>query len=215
MIKILRSIGQNSYHNNTFVNFCQMKGKLVLIVGPSGVGKGTVIKAIRDKHPEFVYPVSCTTRVPRPGEKEGVVYHYITRADFEAGIQEGRFLEYALVHSDNYYGTMKQPIISALKAEKTVVREIDIQGFQEIRKQLSKENLVSIFLYVRDWETLKRRIVKRNPENEHAMEMRRKSFEREMALRHLCDYQVESHEGEIPECIEEVERIILEVKSQK
>lgn len=167
-----------------------------------------MIDALKRDFPDFFYPVSSTTREKRPGEVEGGVYNFISREEFEAGISEGKFLEYAVVHSDNYYGTQKEPIMKALEAARHVVREIDIQGFESIKKEIPPENLVSIFLYVNSWEVLRSRILRRHQESDEELEQRRESFEREMERRNLCDYQVESREGEIQECVDEVEAII-------
>lgn len=185
-----------------------MNGTLILIVGPSGVGKGTVIGYLKKDYPDFFYPVSCTTRDKRPGEIPGEVYNYISKAEFAEGIKAGKFLEYAIVHGENYYGTLKEPIVDALIAGKTVVREIDIQGFQSVQKYIPRQNLLSIFLSVPSWELLKNRIMKRHVETESELAHRRTSYEREMALKHLCDFAVESYEGDVERCVREVEEII-------
>ncbi len=88
----------------------------------SGSGKGTVIAHLRKVFPDAVFPLSCTTRSPRPGEKDGEVYHFINKEEFQRRIKAGDILEWAIVHHDNYYGTLKQPILDALKAGKIVIR---------------------------------------------------------------------------------------------
>ena len=99
------------------------KGLLVIISGPSGAGKGTVIQHLKEDYPEFIYPISHTTREIRPGEKDGEVYHFISKAKFESGIRKGEFLEFARVHKNNYYGTLKKTIVDALKMGKVIIRE--------------------------------------------------------------------------------------------
>jgi len=185
-------------------------GKLFLIVGPSGVGKGTVIANLKGIRPEFDYPISATTRKPRPGEKEGVVYHFVKRDEFEQMIDKGELLEYAVVHNKEYYGTLKNPILKALEAGHTVVREVDMQGCESIKKVLSGENLVSIFLTVPDKQDLIDRILKRGKLPEEEIQRRMKSAEKEFAKGgRVCDYQVPSLNGKIKECVDEVESIIL------
>ena len=107
-----------------------MKGKLFLIVGPSGSGKSSVFMTLKDAHPEYTYPLSATTRRKRKGEKDGDIYHFYTKKAFEKSIEKGDFLEYAVVHQDNYYGLLKKPVMESLKKGETVIREVDIQGFE-------------------------------------------------------------------------------------
>lgn len=188
-------------------------GKLILIVGPSGSGKGTVIAELKKRHPEFVFPVSATTRVIRPGEKNDEVYHFISREEFEQATVRGDFLEYAEVHQNNYYGTLKKPILDALAAEKIIIREVDIQGFESIRrmipKTISSDQLVSIFLVVSDLNELKLRILNRGKLPEEEIERRMESARREIAKSKECDYQIESPHGQIPRIVAEVEKIIF------
>ncbi|MEK7544977.1 MAG: guanylate kinase [Patescibacteria group bacterium] len=184
------------------------KGLLVLIVGPSGSGKGTVVSALKKRHPDYVFPVSATTRDPRPSEVDGQVYRFISKENFEQGIDAGDFLEWAEVHKNNYYGTPKQPILDALDAGKVVVREVDIQGFLSIRQVILREELVSIFLLVKDLNELKSRILRRGKMSDEEMARRMVSAEKEIAEAYKCNYRVESPQGQIPRIVEEVEGII-------
>lgn len=187
-----------------------MLGKLFLIVGPSGSGKGTVIKNLKKQYPGFVYPVSYTTREPRKGEADGEVYHYVSKEEFEKMIKEGDFLEYAVVHSDNYYGTSKKDILSPLENGGVVVREVDIQGFHSIKDLVPKENLVSIFMKVSDLNDLKGRILRRGQISEDELKKRLDSALREINQADHCNYQVENKWGEIDTCVRAVEKIILD-----
>ena len=185
-----------------------LKGKLFLIVGPSGSGKGTVIAELKKVFPEFIYPISYTTRAIREGEKPDDVYHYVAREEFEKMIAEDDFLEYAIVHSNEYYGTPKSDIVEPLKLGKTVVREVDIQGFNSIKEIFPKEHLVSIFMKVTDPEDLKQRILRRGQMSEEELARRMESAKKEMAKADQCNYQVENTWGKIEECEEHVEEII-------
>jgi len=183
---------------------------LFIISGPSGVGKGTVIRLLKAKYPQFVFPISHTTRAMRPGEKDGEVYHFTSPSIFECGIDNGDFLEWAEVHWANYYGTLKKPIIDALNEGKVVIREVDVQGFHSIRKVIPAENLVTIFLKAESPEKLLERIAKRGKLPEEELLRRMESAKREMADAHLFDYQVWSLEGQIPQLVLDVEKIILD-----
>lgn len=186
----------------------ELRGKLYLILGPSGSGKGTVLEALRMRHPEFVFPVSCTTRPKRPNEKEGEVYEFVTSEIFERRKADGEFLEWAVVHHDYSYGTLKAPILSALAAGKIVIREVDVQGLRSIREMIPRENLVSVFLTVPGWDTLHRRILKRAAMPEEELARRHESFLKEMEWAKECDHVIESVEGEIEELIGAVEGVI-------
>ncbi|MBU2524404.1 guanylate kinase [Patescibacteria group bacterium] len=184
-------------------------GKFILILGPSGSGKGTVLSYLKKKHPEFIFPISCTTRSKRPNEADGEVYNFINKEFFEKKKDEGDFLEWALVHNKHYYGTLKKPILDAMQQGKTVIREVDVQGLQSIRKIISENQLISIFLTVKNWETLKERILERSPMSEEELARRKKSFKLEMAWQRECDYVVESVTGKVDEVCRSIENIIL------
>ncbi|MBP7819267.1 guanylate kinase [Candidatus Gracilibacteria bacterium] len=167
-----------------------MKGKLILILGPSGSGKGTLINYVKTEFPNFVFPVSCTTRAMRPGEIAGDVYHFISKAEFQAKIAADEFLEYAIVHGDNYYGTLKSQILEPLAEGKTVFREVDIQGVQSLQKLIPKDKLKTIFIKtskINDWEELKRRITSRAEISNEELEQRYKSYLTEIEFADMAD----------------------------
>ncbi len=184
-------------------------GLLVLIAGPSGVGKGTVIAELKKDYPQFVYPISCTTREMRPGEKEGEVYHFENKENFLRGIESGEFLEYACVHETNYYGTLKKPIIEALKEGKVVVREVDVQGFHSIKEHIPKKNLLTIFIKAKSEQDLIERIIRRSKLSAEEIERRMESARKEMADIDAFDFQVWSLDGQVRQCVNNVEEIIV------
>lgn len=187
----------------------EFKGKLFLIVGPSGSGKGTVIEEVQSRYPGFAYPVSYTTREPREGEEDGEVYHFISKDKFKKMIDGDELLEYAIVHSNNYYGTSKEDILEPLRHGSVVVREVDIQGFHSIKELVPEENLVSIFMRVSDLEDLKQRILRRGAISDEELERRLDSARKELEQAKDCSYQVENKWGEVWECVREVIKIIL------
>lgn len=193
---------------NTMEN--ELKGLLIIISGPSGVGKGTVIRHLKQMYPQFEYPISHTTRDPRPGEKDGEVYHFISKEDFEQGIEDGDFLEYARVHETNYYGTLKKPIMDGLKEGKVIVREVDVQGAQSMKEVVPADNLVTIFIKAKNKEELMQRIAHRGELPEDEVQRRMKSAEREMDLMDEFDYQVWSLQDQIQKCVDDVNAIVVE-----
>lgn len=175
--------------SNTF------SGILILVVGPSGVGKGTTISLLKERHPEWVFPVSATTRSPRPGEKEGETYHFFSAEEFEQKIENNEFIEWAWVHGKQKYGMLKSEIFPPLQEGKIVLREVDIQGFFDARKIVPSDSLVSFFLLPPSKETLIKRIQSRAPISENELKNRLKSMKREMEYASECDYEVQTVDG--------------------
>ncbi|MFH1012648.1 MAG: guanylate kinase [Candidatus Peregrinibacteria bacterium] len=185
-----------------------MKGKLFIIVGPSGSGKSSVLKRLKELRPAFTYPLSATTRPMREGEKDGDIYRFYTKERFEEGIKKGEFLEYATVHQDNYYGTLKKPILDALEKGEILVREVDIQGFDSIRQAIPRKNLVTLFITVPNKDELIDRIVHRAKISDKELEKRIESMHREFARARDCDYLVENPWGQLEKTVEKVAKII-------
>lgn len=144
-------------------------GLLLVISGPSGCGKGTLVKRLLEEVPNTVLSVSATTRAPRPGEVDGVHYHFVEQAEFCRMIDENEFLEHAQF-SGNRYGTPKAPVEMLLAEGKNVILEIEVQGAEQVMD--SGEDLVSIFLMVPSMEELERRLRGRGTENDETVRMR-------------------------------------------
>ena len=184
------------------------QGKLFLILGPSGSGKGSLINGLKQNHPEYEFPISITSRKKRKGEKDNEVYHFVSKKEFEEKIEAGELLEWAIVHKNNYYGTLKRPILESLDKNKTVIREVDIQGFESIRKSISPEQLVSIFIEPDSTENLIERIKKRSKITVEEVKRRLESAKNEMKKSSECDYLIHNSDGKLDEAVEEVEKII-------
>jgi len=187
------------------------QGHIFFISGPSGVGKGTVIDLLREKHPEFAFPPSCTTRDPRPGEVEGETYYYISKAEFETKIESGDFLEYAVVHGGNYYGTLKHELLDTAAAGKIVIREFDVQGFSQARELLDRELYTSIFIRPEDdnLDLLVERIHARSPISDAEVTKRVESMKKELALADIYDHQIISKHKDIDGLYGAVEEVIV------
>lgn len=132
-----------------------------MLSGPSGVGKSTVVKALRTEHPEVWVSVSATTRFPRPGEVDGVHYRFVTREQFQALVAGGDLLEWA-EFAGNWYGTPRQPVLDQLANGRPVLLEIDLQGARQVRRDHPEALLV--FLTPPSWEELVRRLAGRGTE---------------------------------------------------
>jgi len=133
---------------------------LIVISGPSGSGKGTIIKEVMKKIPDLLYSVSYTTRPKREGEIEGKDYFFISKDEFEKLIDEDFFIEWAKVY-DYYYGTGKEFVLNNLNDNRDVILEIEIQGAKKIREIYDKKNVIFIFIAPPDFKELEKRIMNR------------------------------------------------------
>lgn len=136
--------------------------RLVVLAGPTAVGKGTVSQYIRENYPEVLLSVSATTRPPRPGEVHGVHYYFVSDDEFDRMIEAGEFLEWAVVHNAYRYGTPRPPIDRALAQGRSVLLEIDLQGARNVSREMPDALLV--FLLPPSWEELVRRLIGRGTE---------------------------------------------------
>lgn len=153
------------------------KGRLFVLSGPSGAGKGTLREKAFPEMREISFSISCTTRTPRAGEKDGVHYRFITEEAFLALLREGRFLEHALVHG-NYYGTLRDDVEKALSAGKDILLEIDVQGAAQVKRAMP--GAVLLFISPPTLEELERRLAGRGTEEEKALKLRLDNARREM-----------------------------------
>ncbi len=168
------------------------KGLLIVISGPSGVGKGTVRKALFDlEGHNLVYSVSMTTRLPREGEVDGEDYYFVSKEEFERRIENDLFLEYA-EFVGNYYGTPKDKVDEYLDQGKEVVLEIEIDGALQVRKRA--KDAVFIFVAPPSREALFKRLMRRGTENNQEIKKRFEKAEREFPLAHKYDYIVVNDE---------------------
>lgn len=178
-------------------------GALYVISGPSGVGKGTVCKALREVADNLSVSVSATTRQPRAGEIDGVHYHFLTVEDFEARIERGEFLEWAKVY-ENYYGTLKSAVKDILDAGKNAILEIDTNGALQVKKLMPEAILV--FLAPPSEQELLRRLENRQTDTAEEIAKRQKCLEFELAQRKYYDYTVVN--DEVERTVAEIRRII-------
>lgn len=143
--------------------------KLFVVSGPSGVGKGTLVSLVREQRTDLGLTVSATTRQPRPGEVDGVSYHFLTNEDFDRRVEAGEFLEWANVHG-NRYGTLASEVDRNLSAGKSVILEIDVQGALNVRKVFP--DAVLVFIEPPSMEVLEQRLRGRETESEESLRLR-------------------------------------------
>ena len=163
-----------------------MEHLLVVVSGPSGVGKGTIVKTVLKRRKDVVESVSCTTRAPREGEQHGREYYFLTKEEFTRRIQENDFLEYD-EHFGNFYGTPKSFVKEKLK-EKSVILEIDVVGALNAKKAFPKSVLVMIA--PPSLEELKNRLVSRGSESQEEIEKRLSRLKFELSQKDKYDYVI-------------------------
>ncbi|GAB3601840.1 guanylate kinase [Microbacterium aureliae] len=164
------------------------RSRLVVLAGPTAVGKGTVAAHIKEHHPEIHLSVSATTRAPRPGEVEGEHYYFVDEAEFDRLIADGELLEWATVHNAHRYGTPRGPIERALEAGRTALLEIDLQGARQVREADPSATLV--FLLPPSWDELVQRLVGRGTEGPEERARRLRTAKGELAAQSEFDYRV-------------------------
>jgi guanylate kinase len=164
------------------------RARLTVLAGPTAVGKGTVSADLRARYPEVWLSVSATTRQPRPGEVDGVHYHFVTTEQFDAWEAAGEFLETAVVHGRNRYGTPRRPVEERLAAGEPALREIDLQGARQVRTTMPDAQFV--FLAPPSFDELVRRLVGRGTEDAEERERRLATARVELAAEAEFDHVI-------------------------
>lgn len=162
-------------------------GQLIVITGPSGVGKGTLLRQLRQRHPNLAVSISATTRPPRPTEIDGVDYYFVSVADFEAMREAGELLEWA-EFAGHYYGTPRAPLLRLIEQGKTVILEIELQGARQIRQSYPQAR--HIFILPPSMAELERRLCSRGQDPPAAIAQRLAQAETEIAAASEFDIQI-------------------------
>ncbi|GAA4713752.1 guanylate kinase [Nocardioides conyzicola] len=168
------------------------RSRLVVLAGPTAVGKGTVAADVRRHHPEVWISVSATTRPPRPGEQDGVHYWFVDDEQFDAMVERGDLLEWAVVHKAARYGTPRQPVEAVLAEGRPAMLEIDLQGARQVRETMP--DALFVFLGPPSWDELVRRLVGRGTETEEERERRLVTAREELAAEAEFDVSIVNHE---------------------
>ena len=180
------------------------KGKIVVISGPSGCGKGTIIQELLKKDSALKLSVSMTTRAPRPGEENGVQYYFVSKEEFQKRIEKGDLVEYTC-YNNNFYGTPISEMYASQEQGFTVLLDIEVEGAENVRKA-APDNLVTIFLAPPSFEELRKRLIERGTETLDVIEKRLERAKFEMTQQHLYDYVVIN--DDLATAVEEVYQII-------
>lgn len=179
------------------------KGKFIVLSGPSGVGKNTILDMLVDNS-LGIYSVSMTTRKKRKGEVEGRDYFFVSREVFEENIKSDSFLEYA-IYNDNYYGTLKSFVFDNMNKGTNVLAVLDVQGALQIEKVFP--DAISIFIMPPSFEELEKRLRNRNSDSEEEISKRISIAKEEIKYKDRYDYNIIN--DNIDKCVEEIEKIIL------
>ena len=180
------------------------KGSMIILSSPSGAGKTTLVKKI-SKNKNFSISISHTTRLPRPNEKNGKDYYFISKNYFKKLIKKGEFLEHAKVF-DNYYGSSKNLVTSKLRQGKNIIFDIDWQGTRQIRNKKLNYKLITIFILPPSRDELIKRLIKREKKNMKTVKKRMKEFKKDLLKWKEYDYVVINDDLNI--CYKKIMRII-------
>jgi len=181
-----------------------LPGRLIVLTGPSGVGKGTLMRSLLERHPELYYSVSATTRSPRPGEIDGKNYYFISRKKFEQLVAQGEFLEWA-EFAGNYYGTPREAVLNQIRSGKLVVLEIELAGARQIRA--SFPNALSIFILPPSFDELEKRIRRRAQDSEEAIARRLRCAQEEIKAADEFDIQIVN--GDFETALKDIEAALF------
>lgn len=179
-------------------------GKLVVVTGPSGVGKGTIVKLLLEKHSDIFLSISATTRLPRQGEIDGKDYYFLSRLQFEKMINNNNLLEWA-EYAGNYYGTPKQPVLEQISNGKIVLLEIEVLGANQVKQ--SFPSATRLFILPPSIDILEARLRGRGTDTEDVILKRLNKAKEELAVSHEFDYQIINDNLSI--AMEQIEKIIF------
>ncbi len=182
----------------------QSQGELIVFTGPSGVGKGTLLRRLLQRHPDIQLSISATTRQPRPGEQHGKHYYFVTRPEFEAMVQQGQLLEWA-EFAGNLYGTPRQPLDAMIAHGQVVILEIELEGARQVRHTLPTAR--QIFVLPPNLEELESRIRTRGQDSEAAIAKRLARAQVEMAA--AAEFDIQIVNDDLDRALNELETAVL------
>ena len=188
----------------------EANGHIILLMGPMGSGKGTLVKHVKERFPELQFAVSCTTRDKRPNETDGVDYHYISMEQFDNKISNHDFLEWA-EFSGNKYGTLKSEIIDRMKSGQVILNEIELQGIKQLIEIIPEKNRTLVYLEAGEWEALKSRALARAPISDEHLELRYQRYLEEVKMKPYADIVIENKDGDFDQAKQEFADVVEEI----
>jgi guanylate kinase len=185
-------------------------GHVLLIMAPTGSGKGTIEKHILQVFPELLFAVSCTTRTMRPGETQDHEYHFITRDVFQEKISRGDFLEWA-EFSGNLYGTLKSELLQPLYTRKVILNEIELQGIQQIKDIVPVEHRTIVYIDAGSWDDLVRRARARAPITDEELALRKMRYDHEVLALPYADVVIDNRDGKLEDAKRALEEVVKDI----
>ena len=185
LLKLIITIQHKQYN----LQFTSMQGKLLIFAAPSGAGKSTIVNFIMQQELNTHFSISSTTREPRPHERNGVEYFFISKEEFEKAIQDDEFVEYEEVYSGTYYGSRKSQVEKQLQNGENVVFDVDVNGAMAIKRHYADEAL-SVFIMPPSKEELKKRLINRGTDSLQTIEKRMKRVDYELQQAEFFDHVV-------------------------
>lgn len=190
------------------MNNLKKRGLLIIMSGPSGVGKGTIREELmKDESLRLFFSVSMTTRNPRPGEQDGREYYFVTREEFDRNIENDNFLEWA-EYCTNRYGTPRDKVEAMRDEGKNVLLEIDVKGTSTVLEKLDKDDVTTIFIAPPSVEELEKRIRGRSTETEEAIQKRLAQAKSELEYQKLYKYVVIN--DDLAKAVDDVRKILID-----
>lgn len=190
-----------------------MSGHVIVVMGPTGSGKGTLMKYAHSVFPDLHETVSCTTRQARPGEVDGADYHFITPEEFTAKVAAGDFLEWA-EYGGNRYGTLKSEIIPRLEGGELVLTEIEVQGVEQLRTLLPEDVMSVVYVEAGEWEVLRARALARAPITEQELASRKQRYDIEVQAKPIADIVINNTGDDFTPACEAFVSYISSVREQ-
>lgn len=191
----------------------QYSGHVLLVMAPTGSGKGTLEQHALSMYPDMLFAVSCTSRAMRPGETNGKEYHFISREEFKEKIENGDFLEWA-EFGGNLYGTLKSELLTPLLNGQLILNEIELQGIEQIKKLIPATNRTIIYIEAGDWTALAERALARAPMSPEELEKRRERYAHEVAAKPYADIVIDNTDGNLEDAKTAFTKVIADIMAK-